>query len=94
MNKQEEKACAYYAGLTYEQQRRFLISLQDGNKKPPYYIGFKLDSTGLVRLGKVTAYCKKRGIKYIAEKAGPMAVKFRFNGMSERNAVLIGQMTK
>lgn len=83
----------YYAGLSYEHQRRLIIAMQEGNKHPPYFIKFKLDTTGLRRLGKVTAYCKKNEIKFIAEKAGEMAVKFRFNGMSERNAVLIGQLT-
>jgi hypothetical protein len=83
----------FYAGLTYEEQRRFLTAIQEGNKKPPYYITFKLDSTGLVRLGKVTEYCKKNNIKFKAEKSGVTAVKYRFNGMSERNAVLIGQLT-
>ncbi|MCK5015657.1 MAG: hypothetical protein KAS32_01180 [Candidatus Peribacteraceae bacterium] len=88
-----DKMVVYYTGLDYSQQRKLLTALQVHNKKPPYFIKFKLDSTGLVKLGKVTAYCKKNDINFKAEKAGKMAVRFRFNGMSERNAVLIGQLT-
>lgn len=93
MNDTEKEMLTYYSSLTYEKQRRFLVFLQEGNKKPPYFISFKLDSTGLTRLGKVTEYCKKNSIKFKAEKSGKMAVRYRFNGMSERNAVLIGQLT-
>jgi len=89
----EQEVIDYYSTLTYEGQRRFLVSLQVVNKKPPYFISFKLDSSGLRKLGKVTAYCKKHEIVFKAEKSGKMAVRFRFNGMSERNAVLIGQLT-
>ena len=67
--------------------------LQKGNKKPPYFINFKLDSTGLKKLGKVTEYCKKHNIKFIASQSGKMTVRYRFNGIAERNSVLIGQMT-
>ena len=84
---------AYYAELNYQDQRKLLIAMTDHNKQPPYFIAFKLDSSGLTKLGKVTAYCKKHKIEFIAEKSGKMKIKYRFNGMSERNAVLIGQLT-
>ncbi len=90
----KQKTIDFYANLSYEEQRRFLTALQAVSKKPPYYIAFKLDSIGLVKLGKVTEYCKQHNIDFRAEKSGKTAVRFRFNGLEERNAVLIGQMTK
>lgn len=83
----------YYASLTYQQQRQLLIAMADENKQPPYFIAFKLDSAGLTKLGKVTTYCKKHKIEFTPERSGKMRIKYRFNGMSERNAVLIGQLT-
>ncbi len=82
----------YYAALSYEKQKRLLVALQAENKKPPYYISFKLDTTGLNKLGKITEYCKKNNIEFTAEKAGNMAVKYRFDGISDRNAVLFGNL--
>lgn len=82
----------YYGTLSYEQQRKLLVAMTDNNKHPPYFINFKLDSTGLTRLAKVTAYCNKYNILFKAEKSNT-GVKYRFNGMSERNTVLIGQLT-
>jgi len=89
----EDEVLMYYGSLTYEEQRRLLVAMTDFNKQPPYFILFKLDTTGLTRLAKVTAYCKKHKIEFKAEKAGKVKIRYRFNGMSERNAVLIGQLT-
>ena len=93
VGKTEQELIAYYATLDYEQQRRLLVALVEHNKKPPYYIAFKLDSTGINNLAKVAEYCTSRGIKYTAEKAGEAKVRFRFEGMGERNAVLLGRLT-
>lgn len=83
----------YYSTLNYEQQRALLVKLISVNKHPPYFINFKLDASGLKKLGTVTTYCKKHGIAFKAEQVGEMKIRYRFNGMSERNAVLIGQLT-
>lgn len=89
-----EEIIEYYASLSYEAQKQLLVRLVERNKKPPYFIKFRLDSTGLTNLGKVTEYCKKHGIEYKAESDGKTFIKYKFNGLSERNAVLFGQLAE
>lgn len=88
----QEEIIEYYASLSYEAQKKLWVRLVEKTKKPPYFIKFRLDSTGLTKLGKVTEYCKRNGIEYKAESDGKTFIKFKFQGLSERNAVLFGQL--
>lgn len=89
----QEDIIAYYDSLDYEAQKKLWVRLVEKTKKPPYFIKFKLDSTGLMKLGKVTEYCKRNKIEYKAESDGKTFIKYKFQGLSERNAVLFGQLS-
>ena len=83
----------FYKNLSFKQQKVFIRSLTVHTKKPPYYITFELDSTGLNKMAEVISYCKKYQIEYTPEKRGNTKIAFCFQDLNERNEVLIGRLT-
>ena len=82
----------YYHSLSYKEQKELLLVISKATKQPPYYILFKLDRHGLLKMAKAVSYCKKYDIPYTPEKLSNTRVRFCFENMSERNKVLIGRL--
>jgi hypothetical protein len=83
----------FYKNLDFKQQKILLRSITVWAKKPPYYITFDLDTTGMAKMMEVITYCKTYKIPYTPEKRGNTKIAFSFKDLSARNEALIGRLT-